>query len=286
MFEIIVIAIFGALIGSFLTVCIHRIPLRYGYDLDEASIDFEHKLKERATIGINNPPRSRCPKCQKQLSWYHNIPIVSWLFLRGRCAFCKEKIPVRYPLVEILSTAAALASYHLYGMTSVALIVYVVAASLIVISFIDIDYFIIPDIISLSGTLLGVIVVGVNQYFQLFFYPVAPDIFSSCIGILAGGGFLYLVAEVYLKLRKKEGLGLGDVKLLMMVGAFFGPSCALFTIFMGSLLGSVIGIFFILIGAKRFSQEIPFGPYLALGTIVYLFGGKEVATLFAPGIGY
>lgn len=276
-----IIAAFGAIVGSFLTVCIHRIPISYGYDIDEEDPDYERKIAERSKIGINNPPRSRCPKCQNQLSWYHNIPILSWLMLLGRCAFCKEQIPMRYPLVELLSTFAALGSYSLYGVTITAFIVYVFTALLIVISFIDIDFFIIPDIISLPCTAIGIVLALCNEIFSLFTYPIVIDAYMSYLGIIAGGGFLYLVAEVYFKLRKKEGLGFGDVKLLMMTGAFFGPQCALFTIFMGSLLGSVIGIFFIMIGAKKFSQEIPFGPYLALGTIFYLFGGQDLIGVFA-----
>jgi leader peptidase (prepilin peptidase) / N-methyltransferase len=170
----------------------------------------------------------------------------------------------------------ALLSYAEFGLTLTGLLVYAFFCALLVISFIDLDFFIIPNVISLPGIVIGVVVSFLNQIFELFHWPVAPDIAQSFLGILVGGGFLFLVAEVYLRLRNMEGLGMGDVKLLAMTGAFFGPYCAGYTIFLGSLVGSICGISMIIFGSRKISQHIPFGPYLSLGTFLYLYFPDEV----------
>jgi leader peptidase (prepilin peptidase)/N-methyltransferase len=149
---------------------------------------------------------------------------------------------------------------------------------LIVISFIDIDYYIIPDVISIPGTILGVIVALVNQFTNLLAWPFAADLVDSLLGLAFGGGVLFLIAEVYYRVRKREGLGLGDVKLLALTGAFFGLPGALYTMFIGSLLGSVLGLLLILLSGKRMTYQLPFGPYLALGTIVYIFASPSGAS--------
>ena len=261
--------IFGAIIGSFLSVCIYRIPLGR-YDEDSLSeSDGEPKPKE--PISITSPARSFCPKCQTTLSWYHNIPIISWVCLQGKCSFCKEAIPFRYPLVELLSAIFCLLCLKSFGLTATGILTYAFCATLIVISFIDIDYYIIPNVISLPGTALGFAVGTLNGFYSIFKYPVSAGFMDSFYGVLVGAGFLFLVSEIYLRMRKLEGLGMGDVKLLAMTGAFFGPACALYTIFVGSLLGSIIGIVLVLVAGRKMTHQLPFGPYLAMGTLLFLF---------------
>lgn len=276
--------IFGSLIGSFLTVCIYRIP--YGREPESLStqeeLESEHdiaaKPEEQASekLSVCHPSRSFCPHCRAQLFWYHNIPILSWLALSGRCGFCKARISARYPLVEALSALMAYLSYSNFGLTPTAFVIYAFCASLIVISFIDYDYFIIPNVISLPGTLVALVLVAINHFTAIFSAPIAPDLREAFWGFMAGAGFLFIVSEGYLRLRKREGLGMGDVKLLAMTGVLFGVPGSLYTIFLGSLFGSVIGLTLILTFGRKMSQQLPFGPYLALGTLTYIFVGPEI----------
>jgi leader peptidase (prepilin peptidase) / N-methyltransferase len=267
------VILFGFIIGSFLTACIYRIPRGADY----AEMHHEELGDENfKPVSLVEPIRSFCPSCDTPLPWYCNIPVFSWLALKGRCLYCKTCIPVRYIVVELLSGLGALLSYLHFGFTLTGLIIYVFFCALVVISFIDLDFFIIPNVISLPGTLIGIVLAGVNEFFHLFSWPFAEGLLESGLGILVGAGFLFFVAEVYLRLRKIEGLGMGDVKLLAMIGAFFGPHCAGYTIFLGSLIGSVIGMIMILCGGRKMSQHIPFGPYLSLGTFFYLFFAQEV----------
>lgn len=270
-FTLLITLLLGLLIGSFLNVCIYRIPIQFGFDQEPDAEGYIPETRSDPNLTVSYPPRSFCPRCRTQLSWYHNIPVFSWLSLGGRCAFCKESISVRYPFVELLSSLFAVLSYMLFGATLTGVVVYIFTASLIVISFIDYDYYIIPDVISLPATAIGVAIAVLNQFYPLFYAPIVPDLYISILGILAGAGFLYAVAKIYMFIRKREGLGLGDVKLLAMTGALFGPQCALYTIFIGSLLGSVLGVLLIVFGGRKASQEIPFGPYLALATVLYIF---------------
>jgi leader peptidase (prepilin peptidase)/N-methyltransferase len=269
--------IFGAIIGSFLSVCIYRIPIGRAHELglDEEAGEGEAIQPPLENLSLSNPPRSFCPSCKHQLNWYHNIPILSWLMLRGKCGFCKAKISARYPLVEFITACMSVLSFQSFGMTPTGGVIFVFCAALIVISFIDYDYYIIPNIISLPGTVIAILLVAINQWTGVFHAPIAPGLKDCFYGILAGAGFLLFISEVYLRLRKKEGLGMGDVKLLAMTGALFGMEGSLYTIFIGSLLGSVLGILLILVSGRKMSQQLPFGPYLAMGTLVYIFVGSE-----------
>ncbi|MBX7143588.1 MAG: prepilin peptidase [Oligoflexia bacterium] len=276
--------IFGSIIGSFLTVCIYRIP--YGREPESLStqeeLESEHDIatepatSEEQKLSVCHPSRSFCPHCQAQLHWYHNIPIISWLMLRGRCSFCQARISIRYPLVEVISGSLAYFSYATFGLNATGLVIYAFCASLIVISFIDYDYFIIPNVISLPGTLIALALVVLNQFLHIFSAPIATDLREAFWGFMAGAGFLFIVSEGYLRLRKREGLGMGDVKLLAMTGVLFGVPGSLYTIFLGSLFGSLIGLALILTFGRKMSQQLPFGPYLALGTLTYLFVGPEI----------
>jgi leader peptidase (prepilin peptidase) / N-methyltransferase len=234
--------ILGLLIGSFLNVCIHRIP------------------KE---LSIINPPSS-CPTCKKRIAWYDNIPILSFIILRGKCRNCGEKISWRYPLVEAMSGILAALLVYKFGPTVEFAVLYIFCASLIVISMIDLQYQIIPNEISISGIILG--------FIYSFFSPVFTWQ-ASLLGILVGGGILALIALIYYFLMKSEGMGGGDIKLLAMIGAFLGVGGVVFTLAIGSIVGSVIGIILMLKDKGDSKAKIPFGPFLSLGALGYIFFG-------------
>jgi leader peptidase (prepilin peptidase)/N-methyltransferase len=237
----------GLLVGSFLNVCIWRMPRN-------ESIAW---------------PGSHCPSCKTPIFWYDNIPVFAYIRLRGRCHSCQTRIPFRYPMVELLGGFAGFLAFSWWTLPY-ALMGTVIFWALIVLTWIDIEHQIIPDEISVGGIVAGVI-------FTFFF----PDwvgasagwmsLRESAIGVISGGGFLFFMAVVGEKIFKKEAMGGGDVKLLAAIGAFFGWKGALFTIFIGSIAGSFVGIGVKLVTKK---EEIPFGPYLALGIFIYmLFGG-------------
>jgi leader peptidase (prepilin peptidase)/N-methyltransferase len=236
--------VFGLVIGSFLNVCIYRLPL---------SQSIVH-------------PRSACPGCEHPIRAYDNIPVISYVILRGRCRDCGMRIPWRYPLVELLSGAFAALSVAKFGAGGQGALMYLLIAALLVITFIDIDHRIIPDVISLPG-----IPIGLAASFGLT--DVSP--LQSLIGILAGGGSLFLVAWGYQLATGREGMGGGDIKLLAMIGAFFGWPGVLFTIFTASLTGTLAGLAAILRQGGDMKLAVPFGPFLAIGAIGYAFIGPE-----------
>jgi leader peptidase (prepilin peptidase)/N-methyltransferase len=237
--------ILGAVIGSFLNVCIYRIP---------------------AGESIVHPP-SRCPACGAGIRWHQNVPILSYLLLRGRCAACRVRISPRYPLVEALSGLLfALVFFH-FGFQWATPVYWLFAASLIVITFIDLDHQIIPDVISLPGIVVG---------FICSFAVPRLSWSDSLIGILVGGGSLYLVAVGYELLTKKEGMGGGDIKLLAMIGAFLGWQAVLPVIFLSSFVGSLVGVPIMLLKKADSKLAIPFGPFLAAAALFYLFWGPPL----------
>lgn len=283
--EILLITILGLIIGSFLSVCVYRIPLGHVNLSEDNDVDCctscccdsspESVASESALadsdIKIYFPPRSFCPSCKKQLLWWHNIPFFSWLLLKGRCAFCKERIPLRYPLLEIATAVFAILTFNNFGMTAASCIIFIFSCSLLVITLIDYDYYIIPNLITYPGTAIALLIAGWNHLTNHFPAPIVPNIWESLLGIAVGAGFLLVVSELYLRIRKIDGLGMGDVKLLAMTGALFGAPCALYTIFLGSLLGSVIGILLVVFCKRKMSQMLPFGPFLAAATLIYLY---------------
>lgn len=275
--------LFGLVIGSFLSVCIFRIPYGREKGPGDFSLDAPDEgdtaagsevQPEGEKLTIFYPARSFCPHCRTQLRWFHNIPLFSWLFLRGRCGFCGAKIPAMYPMVELLSALSCLWAFQLFDPPTAA-VVYIFSAALIVLSFIDAEYYILPNVITFPGMALGIGVAAVNQFWQPFTAPVVPDLMWSFWGLLAGGGFLFAVSEIYYLVRKRIGLGFGDVKLLAMTGLLFGPEVAIGTIFMGSLVGAVGGGLALLISGNKLSKPLPFGPYLALGTFLCIYLGIE-----------
>ncbi len=234
--------IFGAIIGSFLNVCAYRLP------------------REESIIR----PGSHCPKCKAPIRWYDNIPILSFIFLRGRCRYCQERISWRYPLVELASALLSLILYQKFSLSLAYLLFLAFVSALLVASLIDLDFQIIPDEISLPGILVG--------WAFSFWNPLIGP-FESFLGALAGAGGLYLVGEFYYFLTEREGLGGGDLKLLAFIGSFLGLRSLIPIIFISSLVGAVIGITLGIIQKvqnKRF-LAIPYGPFLSLGALIYLF---------------
>lgn len=234
----------GAVVGSFLNVCIYRLPL------DQSIVS----------------PGSRCMICGEAVRWYDNIPVVSWLLLKGRCRWCKAPFSIRYPLVELLTGLLSLALFYKFGLTPAYGIMFLFCAALVVITFIDFDHQIIPDELSLPGIVLG--------FFCSFFLP-GHSWLSSLLGIVAGWGSLALVFYGYLWLTGREGMGGGDAKLLAMMGAFLGLPAVPFIIFASSLVGTVAGLSIMAVKRKDRHLAIPFGPYLALGAVLYIFIGPQ-----------
>lgn len=237
--------ILGLCIGSFLNVCIYRLP-------NEVSIV---------------RPRSKCPQCNHLIPFYDNIPVLSYLLLRGKCRHCNTGISIRYPLVELLTGLLAVSVYAAYGLSYEWFVYFTFIAALIVITFIDIDHQIIPNVISLPG---------IPIFFLASLFLPETTWLSSLLGILAGGGSLYLIAWGYHALTGKEGMGMGDVKLLAMIGALVGWKGVLFTIFVGSAVGCLAGILVMLRTQKNMKLAVPFGPFLSIGAITYLFFGPEL----------
>lgn len=246
LYNIIVVFLFGICIGSFLNVCIYRIP-------------------EKKSIVS---PGSFCPICGRAIPFYLNIPVISYLILLGRCRFCRTAISIRYPLVEFLTGLMAVFLLLKFGLTAVFGYWFVFVCVLVVISFIDLDHQIIPDIISKPG-----IIIFASSY---FFLP-EMTLKDILLGILIGGGILWAVGQLYYLAKKKEGMGGGDIKLMAMIGAAAGVKGVLFTIFAGSLIGTVIGGIMMLISLKFDSElKIPFGPFLSLGIGIYIFYGEAI----------
>ncbi len=252
MFSFIFIFAVGLIIGSFLNVCIYRIPRNQ-------SIVF---------------PSSRCTYCESPIKVYDNIPLLSFLALGGRCRHCRQKISLRYPLVEALNGFLYITVMWRYGSGWNTLCYCALISALIVITFIDLDFQIIPDRITLAGIPVGLLA-GSFLLPDPFLRSVPLGYQSSLIGAAAAFLFYFLIAHLSIVLIKKEGMGGGDIKMMTMVGAFLGWKTVLLTTFLGSLSGSLAGIILMVISGKR-GLLIPFGPYLALGTVVSLFFGQEI----------
>lgn len=232
--------VLGSVIGSFLNVCIYRIP---------------------AGLSVVSP-RSRCFSCETMIKWYHNIPLLSWVLLRGQCAYCGARVSVRYPLVEALTGLLFVLFLYRFGFHPVTLVFWLLSATLVVISFIDLDHQIIPDVISLPGIPIG--------FFCSFLVPWVTWS-ESLLGIIVGGGSLMAIALAYEYLTKQEGMGFGDVKLLAMLGALLGWTAVMPIIFIGSVMGTIVGIPLMLISKSGRKLAIPFGPFLSAGALIYVY---------------
>ncbi len=233
--------LFGLVVGSFLNVCIHRLPRR-------ESVNF---------------PASHCTACNRPLSWYENVPLASWLALRGRCRTCGVGISAMYPLVEGVTGAVFVAGYLIYGPTPLLAARLLFACAMIVLFAIDLRHHILPNVITLPGIAVG---------FALSFL-MPPGWLASLAGIVLGGGVLFAIAEAYYRVRGVEGLGMGDVKMLAMIGAFLGWQLMLLTLVLASFAGSFVGIAMIASGRGGMKAALPFGTFLAVGALAAAVAG-------------
>lgn len=255
---------FGACVGSFLNVCIYRIPR------DESVVT----------------PRSHCPHCNTLIPWYLNIPVLSWLCLRGKCATCKGPIAFRYTLVELLTAMtflavfmkwAAPAALHMQPIAHplVVPVYWLFLGGLILGTFVDFEHFILPDSVTIGGMVAGPILSTLvpalhakSVWWQ--------SLLSSCTGLLVGFCLLNAIAWLGTKAFKKEAMGFGDVKLMGAIGAFLGWEAVLFTVFVSSLLGSVSGLLLIAFGGIKMQSRIPFGPYISAAAAIWVFWGQAL----------
>ncbi len=259
-FASVVVFIFGAMIGSFLNVCIVRLP-----------------KKESLVL-----PSSHCPDCKTPIPFYDNIPLLSYLFLRGHCRFCGVVISPRYFVVELLMAVLAVVLFQRFGLGLVFFVDFLFVGALIVITFIDLDVRIVPDVISLPGIILGLLFSVVNWQILTGHLSVLPSPISSLLGVVIGGGSLLLVAWVYQLLTGREGMGGGDIKLLAMIGAFLGWPSVPLTLFSASLTGSVVGLLLMLKKGVDRQYALPFAPFLCLGALFDLFFGDQLVAFYLP----
>ena len=238
------VIILGGLWGSFANVCIYRLPLDKG-----------------VVSG-----RSYCPKCKKQITWKDNIPIISYFLLNGKCRKCKKPISSQYALVEFLSILFFTIIYFLYGITLTTVLLMILSLSFIIIFFIDLKHFIIPNEITFSMMALGFI-----KSFDPNLNSLFPNYINSLIGGLLGYGIIWSIIYFYKQVRKKEGMGLGDAKLFGVIGFWFGWLAIPFIIFLSSIIALLSVVPSLLKNSRTMSSQIPFGPYIIIGTLIYLF---------------
>jgi leader peptidase (prepilin peptidase)/N-methyltransferase len=240
MFELFIVFVFGLTVGSFCNVVIYRLP-------------------QGKSIVI---PGSQCRSCGNSIRPWDNVPLLSYVLLRGRCRFCKELISVRYPAVELASAILYVLLWYKFGFTLTFVLYGLLTSTLLVVALIDFDHKIIPNIITLPGLAIGL---GLS----LWVLPISP--LASLLGLLIGGMLFYLIAIV-----SKGGMGGGDIKLIAMIGAFLGWQGALFTILSGALMGSLVGMMLMLLGKKGRKDKVPFGPFLSCGAILFMLSGDDL----------
>lgn len=241
---LITLALIGASIGSFLNVCIYRLPRR-------ESLMW---------------PASHCTSCGRTLAWYENVPIVGWLALRGRCRTCGERISIIYPIVELVTAIVFVSGYLIYGWTPLLAARLLFACAMIVLFVIDLQHQILPNVITVPGIVIG--------FFLSVFLP--PGWISSLVGIVLGGGVLFAIMEGYARARGFEGLGMGDVKMLAMIGAFLGWPLMLLTLVLASFAGSLVGVGLMAAQRGGMKTALPFGTFLAVGALVAAVAGDAI----------
>jgi leader peptidase (prepilin peptidase) / N-methyltransferase len=237
-------ALGGLLFGSFFNVCIHRLPRR------------ESLLR----------PASHCPACSRPLSWFENVPVVSWLALGGRCRGCRTAISPIYPAVELVTAGLFAMTYVSYGFQPLLLPRLLLCGALVVLFMIDFRHHILPDVVTLPGIAAG--------FGASLVLPPGP--IASLLGIGLGAGGLFALSEAYYRLRGHEGLGRGDVKMLAMIGAFLGWQLMLLTLFLASAAGSMVGMALVVSGRGRMTSRLPFGTFLAIGALASAFVGNAI----------
>lgn len=247
-FAEVMVVLGGLCVGSFLNVCIHRLPSR-------TSIVF---------------PASRCPSCEHLLAWSDNIPVFSYLALRGRCRYCRAPISARYPVIEAITCAVFLLHWLTFGPTPLFAVRLTFACALIVLFAIDLEHQILPNLITLPGIVVGF----------LCSLIVPPGPLMSLAGIALGGGLLWAIAEAWFRLRKVEAMGFGDVKMLAMVGAFLGVKLVMLTFVLSSMIGGVVGV--VLLASRRadMATRVPFGTMLAFAALIASLYGERILTWY------
>lgn len=243
-YQLAILALLGLAVGSFLNVCIHRLPR------DQS---------------LNSPP-SRCPACEYRLRWFDNVPVLSYVLLGGRCRKCRTWISIRYPIVELITMALFLVHGAVFGWSALLVPRLAFACAMVVLFAIDLEHQLLPNVITLPGIVVGLIASAV----------LPPGIVDALIGVLIGGGVLWLIGEAYFRYSGHEGMGGGDVKMLAMIGAFVGWKLTLMTLMMASLAGSVVGVLFIVSQRGGLKYALPFGTFLALGA--------ALAATVGPGV--
>ena len=244
----VVFAAFGLVIGSFLNVCIYRLPLKQ-------SIVW---------------PASRCAKCQRELAWYENVPVAAWLALGGKCRTCKSRISAMYPVVELVTGALFAGACLLYGVTPLAFVRIAFGCAMIVLFVIDLQHRILPNVITVTGIPIG--------FALSLFLP--PGWRESLLGLVLGGGVLWAIGEAYYRLRGIDGLGMGDVKMLAMIGAFLGWRLTLVTLIFASFSGALAGAAVLATGRGGMKAALPFGTFLAVGAGVAAVAGEQIFTWY------
>jgi leader peptidase (prepilin peptidase) / N-methyltransferase len=247
-FQIAILAVLGLAVGSFLNVCIHRLPRGQS---------------------LNSPP-SRCPHCDYRLRWFDNIPVVSYAILGGRCRQCRARISIRYPIVELVTMGVFVVHGAVFGWSALLVPRLVFACAMIVLFAIDLEHQLLPNIITLPGIVVGIIASSV----------LPPGIIDALIGMLVGGGVLWLIGEAYFRFSGQEGMGGGDVKMLAMIGAFLGWKLVLVTLVLSSVLGSIIGLIVIALRKGGMKYALPYGTFLALGALVASLAGEAIVNWY------
>jgi leader peptidase (prepilin peptidase)/N-methyltransferase len=258
------VIVVGLIVGSFLNVCIHRVP------------------RGRSVVY----PRSACPHCHHPIGALENIPVLSYLLLGGKCRQCGAQIPWVYPLVEALTAVLFYLLFLKYGFQSPFFVNLVFFSILVILIFIDLFERLLPDVFTLGGLAFGLVLAPLQS--GEFFPDAGPmnlsslllRYYDSFLGVLMGAGFLWLVAEVYLRIKKVEGMGFGDIKMMAMVGAFLGWQHTWMTILLGSLLGALVGSLYIYVLGKGTKYELPFGSFLAVGAMISALWGESILTAY------
>jgi leader peptidase (prepilin peptidase)/N-methyltransferase len=247
-YQIAVLVLLGLAVGSFLNVCVHRLPRGQS---------------------LNFPP-SRCPHCEYRLRWFDNIPVVSYLMLGGRCRQCRARISIRYPIVELVTMALFVVHGLAFGWTPLLIPRLAFACAMVVLFAIDLEHQLLPNVITLPGIVIGLIASTV----------LPPGLVDALIGVLVGGGVLWLIGEAYFRFSGHEGMGGGDVKMLAMIGAFLGWKLVLVTLVLSSVAGSIIGLTVIAARRGGMKYALPYGTFLALGALVASLAGESIVNWY------
>ena len=245
--------VLGSIWGSFSNVCIYRIP-------------------NNKSVIIN---RSYCPKCKNKISWFDNIPFLSFVLLKGKCRNCNKAIGLQYFIVELLSAVSFVIIYHFYGISITSLLLLILSIYFIIIFFIDLKHLIIPNSLTFSLMFLGFI----KSFDPNLDKTIFPNYINSLIGGIFGYSIIWLIVFVYKKIRKKEGMGLGDAKLLGAIGFWFGCVSIPFTIFLSSVASLIFVVPSIINKSRNMASQIPFGPYIIIGCIIYLIFLNEIKNI-------